>query len=581
MERKSSFGLKTTPQGQPTWQELAAAAQARRALSLNALFDDQPNPWNPYPFLSDLKKKATNALNVPRQVLHEKDFEITETLPEDLIPAMATGKLKALDVTLAFLRRAYVAQEMTNCLTELLVHDALTQARKLDAFYEEFNKPVGPLHGLPISVKESLGLSGHRLDGGYVAKVEDFAEVDAHVIHILKKAGAVIHARTTQPQSIMQLETESNIYGRTVNPYSKLHSPGGSSGGEGALIAMKGSCLGIGTDIGGSIRSPAANCGIWGFKPSAFRIASDGWVSNPAACDPIPTVVGPLSTSLEGIKMFMNAVLDAKAWISEPSLLPIPWEIPRWGTTSPLRIAVMTHDGVVLPHPPILRALREATEHLKRFKNVTVTEWAPQKLDEAWKVTRTLYYPDGGKGDRDIMAESGEPVLPLTEWILGDRHELSQAELMYWEERRESYRKMHARVWNDTRTKEDLDRQWQSEDDGIDAILCPVGPGCAPVHGTAKYWSYTSQWNLLDYPAIVFPFNKADKETDTWEKYTPEGYSGPMSETDKFNRDLYDPELSHGLPVGLQLVSRRLQDAEVVGILDFLVQSGICNSAVK
>jgi amidase len=127
----------------------------------------------------------------------------------------------------------------------------LARARYLDDYLAQNKKPVGPLHGLPISVKEHIGMEGLGLNAGYVAWWDKVATEDAHVLQILWHAGAVFHARTTQPQTLMHLETDSNLYGVTVNPYNRDVSAGGSSGGEGALIGLRGSCLGIGTDIGG------------------------------------------------------------------------------------------------------------------------------------------------------------------------------------------------------------------------------------------------------------------------------------------------------------------------------------------
>lgn len=142
----------------------------------------------------------------------------------------------------------------TNCITELLPERALARAKYLDDYYTQHKKPLGPLHGLPISVKEHIGIEGLGLNAGYVAWWGKVAEEDAHVLQILLRAGAVFHARTTQPQTIMHLETDSNLYGVTVNPYNRNLSAGGSSGGEGALIGLRGSCLGIGTDIGGKLQ---------------------------------------------------------------------------------------------------------------------------------------------------------------------------------------------------------------------------------------------------------------------------------------------------------------------------------------
>lgn len=105
-------------------------------------------------------------------------------------------------------------------------------------------------------------MKGLRLNAGYIAWWDEIAKEDAHVLQVLQRAGAVFHARTTQPQSLMHLETDSNLYGVTVNPYNRDVSAGGSSGGEGALVALRGSCLGIGTDVGGKSQAIAPHAKI-------------------------------------------------------------------------------------------------------------------------------------------------------------------------------------------------------------------------------------------------------------------------------------------------------------------------------
>lgn len=124
---------------------------------------------------------------------------------------------------------------------------------------DTYGTPIGPLHGLPISVKEMLGIAGLRQTVGYCAWWDKFAPTDAHVVSILLDAGAVIIARTTEPQSMMSLECESKLWGQTSNPWNTSLSSGGSSGGEGALLGMRGSSLGVGTDVGGELLYPE-NC---------------------------------------------------------------------------------------------------------------------------------------------------------------------------------------------------------------------------------------------------------------------------------------------------------------------------------
>lgn len=149
----------------------------------------------------------------------------------------------------------------TNCLTEL-IPQALADAKACDEHLARTGQTLGPLHGLPISVKEQMAVSGLRTNAGFVSWVNNMSTQDANVIQTLKELGAVVFARTNQPQSLMHLETSNNIYGATVHPMNRRLTAGGSTGGEASLMAMKGSPMGIGGDIGGSIRVPASLTGV-------------------------------------------------------------------------------------------------------------------------------------------------------------------------------------------------------------------------------------------------------------------------------------------------------------------------------
>ena len=174
---------------------------------------------------------------------------------------LAKGEVKATIVVNAFLRRAALAQKLVNCVSELLPERALARAEELDKFLQEEKRPIGPLHGLPISVKARIPMKGLRRDTGFVADFEEFNSSDADLLKILWKAGAVFFVRTAQPQGLMMLETVSCLLGTTTNPHNTATTSGGSTGGEAALQALGGSPLGIGGDGGGSLRSPAGNCG--------------------------------------------------------------------------------------------------------------------------------------------------------------------------------------------------------------------------------------------------------------------------------------------------------------------------------
>ena len=530
------------------WQDVAKEAQKHRDSTIKRVTPTVPHAPETLPL---------DVTTIPRDLLAKHELEVTESPPERLIELIAKGVLRSVDVTKAFLRRAGLAQALANCITELLPEKAIERAEDLDRYYAKHGKPVGPFHGLPISVKEHIGMKGLGLNAGFISWWDRKGGDDAHVLKILWDAGCIFYARTTEPQTLMHLETSSNLYGVTVNPFNRDLTSGGSSGGEGALLGLRGSCLGLGSDIGGSIRSPAANCGLYGFRPSTYRIPVEGWSCTMAGEEQIVAVLGPLSTSFAGLKLFMKTVIAAQPWLKEPSLVPITWrEDHRHFPDGKLKVAVMWHDGVVRPHPPVTRALNKVVEELKKMTEVEVVDWMPYKHGKAWEIISSLYFGDGGKEESDAIEASGEPWRPLSKFILKENpnvKELSVAEVWYWTSEREAYRSEYAKLWNET-----------AMDGGrmVDVILCPVGPGTAPMLDHSKYWGYTSQWNLLDYPALVFPVTKADPAIDVIEH----GFQ-PMSKADEENHKTYQkPEIYKGAPVSLQLVGRRYDDEKVSGL---------------
>ncbi|KAL9077583.1 MAG: hypothetical protein Q9157_003307 [Trypethelium eluteriae] len=508
-----------------TWQEIALDVQKYRDKTI----DEVSPPISDVPTHLPL-----NVTNVPKDLLTSTEISITETPPEELLIAIEKRQYSCKEVTNAFLRRAGLAQKLVNCITELLPKQALARAEELDRYLVDNGKPIGPLHGLPISAKEHIGVKGLSAHGAFVSWADRVNEDDAHVLKILHEAGCVVFARTTEPQSLMHLETASNLYGVTLNPFNTALTPGGSSGGEGALLGLRGTCLGLGTDIGGSIRSPAANNGVWTLRPSTCRIPVSGVAVPMKGMEQILPILGPLSTSLEGIKLFMKTVIAARPWLEDQD-----------GRTR-LKIGVLWSDGVVKPQPPTTRALKEVTGSLKAVDEVELVEWLPWKHDYAWDVTTALYFCDGGKDEKEIIDASGEPWLPLSNFIIKEQPHVEYRDvdsIWKWTAEREKYRAEYNKLWNERE---------------VDVILCPAGPGPAPPLNCSRYWGYTSQWNLLDYPALVFPVGQVDPGVDVQEKNFV-----ALNDKDQYNHDLYEPEKFRDAPISLQLVGRRYEDEKV------------------
>ncbi|KAL6903266.1 amidase signature domain-containing protein [Trichoderma evansii] len=494
------------------WKQIAHKAQALRDETLAKVGVNLELP----------AQLSRNVTGIPEKFLSASSARITSLAPQEIVSLVSDRKISAQEVVRAFLERAVIAQNLTNCLTELLPERAISRAIELDTSLMHTSVPLGALQGLPVSIKSHIGIANRPLSSGYCAPFysRPFPVADALVVQILTQAGAVVHARTTEPQSMMQLECASNLYGVTTNPYSNvLMSSGGSSGGEASLIGLRGSVLGVGSDVGGSIRVPAAACGIYGLKPTAFRVPTTGWSSTPPGADPIVTVLGPMSVNLEGLEMFMKVVAAAEPWHIEPAIIPLPWRTVDITPSreKPLRLGIIWHDEVVKPHPPITRALREFVDKVSNVPNVEVVNISPYKHDEAWAIVSSLYFTDGGEADIAVMAESGEPLLPLTEWVIKDNpgvKKLDREELEYWLEEREEFRMEYSQHWNKTGLLNKALGVWENP---VDAIICPVAPGVATKHNTAKYWTYTAVWNLLDYPALAFPAGVVDKAIDVKE----------------------------------------------------------------
>ena len=187
------------------------------------------------------------------------------------------------------------------------------------------------------------------------------------------------------------LETSSNLTGITTSPHNTNTSSGGSSGGEGPLLALRASPIGLGGDIGGSVRSPAGNCGIWGFKPTTHRLPNLGLAYYMSSNEAIQGTSGPICPSFEGLNLFMKLILDTEPWKKDLSLYPLPWRdtksyFLRENGQHQINIGVMWDDGVVKPSAPVTRALKELVNKLEALPGFKVTTWNPYHHERGMKI---------------------------------------------------------------------------------------------------------------------------------------------------------------------------------------------------
>jgi amidase len=236
-------------------------------------------------------------------------------------------------------------------------------------------------------LKDQFHVKGVETTMGYVGWVGTFQGIKAdarrgvfesELVRELRALGAVLYCKTSVPATLMCGETVNNIITYTTNPKNRLLACGGSSGGEGALIALKGSPGGFGTDIGGSVRIPAVFNGLFGIRPSSGRIPYEGAANSMDGQNTILSVIGPLAGSARSLQLLFKTVLSQQPWLYDPLVLEIPWRSEIEQKTralveqsakdpSKLAFAIMKHDGIVLPHPPIARALDIVEQTLKRL----------------------------------------------------------------------------------------------------------------------------------------------------------------------------------------------------------------------
>ncbi|CAK9441335.1 uncharacterized protein LODBEIA_P52040 [Lodderomyces beijingensis] len=501
---------------------------------------------------SEYGSPAKHPFEVYLKTLPQSILDITEKDPVGLLEDLKTKKISCVEVLKAYTAAAIVASKLTNCVYEFLPDEALEFARGLDRDYE--SKKGLPLYGLPFSIKEMVPFVGKAVTHGSLCYLDRVVDYNADIVNILIENGAYPFVRTTNPQSLMMLECVSYTHGRTVNTFNSDLTSGGSSGGEGTLNGLYASPFGLGSDIGGSIRSPAAFNGIYGLRSTLGRLPTADYFSCNIGSESILSVTGPLSRSLDTVNLVMKTVIDSKPWLVDPTLAPVEWK-PE--TKTKFRIGIMTSDNIVNPSPPIQRALKIVHQKIGNLANFELVKFEPFEHERTMPILSKLYFEDGGRDFQSTVAETGEPILEQTSWAIDGVKDLDMHEQWEWNLAKQKYRKDYLKYWIGYTDK---------EGNVLDAVIAPVYPNVAPKHNKGKYWNYTCQWNLLDYPVLVFPVTIVDEKLDL-----PIKDYKPLNEMDEFHYKEYnDPKSFAKAPVNLSLIGLRNTDEKLIEIAKVL-----------
>ena len=482
-----------------------------------------------------------------------------------LAARIASGESSAAEVVEAHIARIEAVNPRLNAVVVPRYEEARAEARDADR-RRAAGEPVGPLHGVPVTVKECLDLTGTPSTFGLAARAGHMAAADDPYVARLRAAGAIVLGKTNVAQLLMSIESNNPVYGRTNNPWNEERSPGGSSGGEGAIVAAGGSALGLGTDIGGSARVPAAFCGIVGYKPTQGRTPDEGRGSFSIGQRAIVSQVGVLARSVDDVALALGVITGAPASALEP---PITLGDSRAVDVGALRVAVYEDDGIFPAAPAMRRAVREGAQ-LLAAAGARVTTWSPPDLQQAMALFFGLLSADRGRGLQTLLrGEKVDPnIAPMMMMAtkprsaiaafrallgaLGQRRTADMIAAFGYGDTHHYWQLAEAQLDYRRRFLDALDRDAGGP---FDLVLTPPCALPAFTHGAARdlglAGSYSLLPNVLGFPAGVVPVTQVRADEAGTRAASRDTVERAAARVD---RD------SAGLPAGVQVIARPWRD---------------------
>lgn len=300
-----------------------------------------------------------------------------------LARGIAAGEISSREVVASHIARIEAVNPKVNALVDVRPDEALAAARVADDMVAA-RVELGPLHGLPVAVKVNSDQAGYATTNGVVAWADEIAHEDSAHVAIMRRSGAVFLGRSNSPAFSYRWFTTNDLHGRTLNPWSAAHTPGGSSGGAAAAVATGMVPLAQGNDIGGSIRYPAHACGIVGLRPSVGRLAHSLYPpgQDQALSTQVMSVDGPLARSIDDVRLLYAGMVahgDPRDPFHAPGAVATP--LPK----NPRRVGLLRDVGACAPSAVVNRSLDTAAERL-RAAGYEVDEIELPLLEEAWRL---------------------------------------------------------------------------------------------------------------------------------------------------------------------------------------------------
>ena len=313
----------------------------------------------------------------------------------ELTPLLQRGDISSVELTQSVLNRVAEVNPRINALTEVMADQALAAARQADAAAAAARAGTGPqlgeLHGLPVSIKINVDVTGSATTDGLPALAQQIAPTDSPAVQHLRAAGAIVIGRNNAPAFSLRWFSDNALHGRTLNPFDPSVTPGGSSGGAAAAAATGMGVMHLGSDYGGSIRNPAAACGVVGLRPTMGRIpAFKTTLVRRSLSNQFMSVQGPLTRTVGDARRFMRVLCQGSPL--DPHWVPVPLDFPDT-TTQPLRVALFKQHPAFEADPRVVAAVEQAGRWL-REAGCEVDEVVPPHFEEASALWRHLVMAD-------------------------------------------------------------------------------------------------------------------------------------------------------------------------------------------
>ena len=339
-------------------------------------------------------EKLINDIPIP-EISSETKTHILSLKAFELVKFIKNNTFTVEEVLYTYIERAQTLGRANNLTAEELFTDALARASSLSDSSEKI------LYGIPISVKDMIYQEDCCSSGGLAWKCFTKDPGDSILISLLRSAGCLPFVRSNLMQLMMWMETSNDIYGRANNPWDITRTTGGSSGGDGGLVAIGGALIGIGSDIGGSIRFPSAFCGVYGFKPSSRRISvHETMRTHPTCMAPLELVVnnafGPIGRCVEDLALVLQAWWQEGLWIRDNVVVPLKFNFKEFEDARKLRIGYFSSNPVFESADVIKNIVLNTADKLREDGHELI-EVSTELIVEALKLYMKAFFGIEGK----------------------------------------------------------------------------------------------------------------------------------------------------------------------------------------